>query len=107
MASTIEKLVNAEVRPELKKFNLEIGKHYEGSFWINEFGEINVRPKQEGTKPNGMKKHSEGEQFVIYTSKNLIRIVFTFPKVETMQLKARFTQAVTGAMVKLFQYKWK
>ena len=40
---------------EKKKLSLEPGRHYKGTFWLNEYGEIQVRPEQKGSKPMNMK----------------------------------------------------
>lgn len=86
---------------------LEIGKHYRGTFWINEYGTIQVKPEQKGTNPQGLKKLTEGDDWVIYTSKNLVRIVVSLPRVETTEIRRAFANIATRIMACIVQYDLK
>ena len=66
---------------EKKKLSLEPGRHYKGTFWLNEYGEIQVRPEQKGSKPMNMKTVLENDLFCFYESKNLYKVVIKFDKV--------------------------
>ena len=65
---------------ERKKLSLEPGVHYKGTFWLNEYGEIQVKPEQKGTKPMNMKIILENELFSFYESKNLYKVVIKLRK---------------------------
>lgn len=62
------------------KQNLEVGRKYRGSFWINEYGEIQVRPEQKGTKPSNLKIVLEHETFTIYESKEIFKVSIKIAK---------------------------
>jgi len=98
-------LANAEApQNEQEPFQWEVGKHYQGSFWINEFGEIQVRASQKGTKPGNMKIVTSGANHVIYASKKLVRLVITLPRLDGKALRAFFTSVVTLAIIDLMKY---
>lgn len=88
----------------MQKLTMEPGKHYEGSAWINEFGELHFRPRQKGKNPQGLKKVSEGENHVLYTSKNWVRVVFTLPRYTPAEIVSLFREAATQAMADLQTY---
>ena len=46
--------LNAELESR-PKMQLEPGVHYTGSFWLNEYGEIQVKPANLGSRPGGGK----------------------------------------------------
>lgn len=92
----IEQDVN--IKSEIPKFKLEVGKHYQGSFWINEFGEIQVKPQQKGTNPGGMSKITEGDDWIIYGSTNYIRAVVTIPRYDKERMKDIFRKAALSLM---------
>lgn len=61
---------------------LEKGRKYRGTFWLNEFGEIHVRPEQKGTKPGNMKLVVENECFSLYQSKQQWKLTVKFSKAD-------------------------
>lgn len=89
-----------------KQLNLEPGKKYRGSFWVNEFGEFQCHPEQKGTNPQGLKLQKEGEQFKLFTSKNTIRVVITLDKADTDENVNNFTNACTEAAIILATYEF-
>lgn len=96
MADKVRELAGLEM-PDYQvdgEMQLEVGVTYTGSFKIQRNGQINVRPYQQGTKPNSLKKAVEGEQHAIFISKNLVRIVFTINKTDAEQIKARYKQII-------------
>lgn len=102
-----EELAKLEVNEGFKsRITLEPGKHYRGSFWINEYGEIQVQPEQKGTNPTGLKKVKSGDDYSIWTSKKTIRMVMTFPRLRPRELSQRFTKCVTCIMADIFKYKF-
>ena len=64
----------------MNKITLEPGRKYRGTAWINEYGEIQFRPEQKGTKPSNMKIVLEHESFTIYESKDLFKVAVKFSK---------------------------
>lgn len=85
----------------------EVGRHYQGSFWLNDFGEIQVRAAQKGTKPGNMRKQVEGERHVIYASNNLVRVVITLERDTKENLRRKFAQACTEAIVDLVNHDFR
>lgn len=65
-----------------QKLNLIPGKHYSGSFWLNEYGEIHVQPTNEGSRPGGgaYSLVHEEEDYSIYESKNFWKVSVKLPK---------------------------
>lgn len=90
--------------PVMRKLNMVPGKHYEGSAWINEFGEFQFRPAQKGVKPQGMSKLKEGDNWVILTSKNLIKVTITIPRLEVKEICKIFRDAATSALAQLYTH---
>lgn len=76
---------------------LEVGVTYQGSFKLSRNGMIVVKPYQQGTKPQNLKKVSEGDRHAIYTSKNLIRIVFSIQKTDAEQVRKAFREIAVDA----------
>lgn len=92
---------------EKQKMTLEPGKHYRGSFWINEFGELSVLPEQKGKNPCGLQKLTEGDNWVIYTSKNVVRVVVSLPRIEAKEIKRMFTCAASNVLASIIKYNLK
>lgn len=67
-------------KPIMKKIQLEPGRKYRGTAWVNEYGEIQFRPEQKGTKPQNMKLVAEHESFSIYESEHLFKVSVKFEK---------------------------
>ena len=99
-----EVLANMPVVECRQQMRLEIGKKYTGSFWINEYGQISVSPYQKGKNPQGLKRVCEGDNYVIYTSKNLVRMVLTFPRLAITELSPLVRCALENAYKKIFTY---
>jgi len=64
----------------MKKITLEPGKKYRGTAWVNEYGEIQFRPEQKGTKPGNLHIVLEHESFSIYESKEIFKVAVKFEK---------------------------
>lgn len=64
----------------MNKLELKPGRRYRGSFWLNEYGEIQVRPEQKGTKPQNLKIVLEHETFTLYESKDIFKVAVKFDK---------------------------
>lgn len=96
----IRELVSTDYAAEkAEPIEWEVGRHYQGSFWLNEFGEIQVRATRIGTKPGNMRKVCEGENHVIYASNRLVRVVITMQRDTQKKLRALFAQACTEAII--------
>lgn len=95
---------NSKPRGLKQRMQLEPGRKYKGSFWVNDYGEFFCKPEQKGTNPDGMKLVKEGDRHKLYTSKNLVKVTITLERSNTDTLSADFTQAVTKAMVDLLKY---
>lgn len=91
----------------MQKMALEPGKHYNGSFWINEYGEFQCKPAQEGSNPSGSKLVTEGSFFKLYSTKNLVRVIISVPKGMKDAVIKNFTEAVTHVTVKLMRYDFR
>ncbi|MBQ0050132.1 MAG: hypothetical protein KBT12_07880 [Bacteroidales bacterium] len=89
---------------ERQRMALEPGRHYRGSFWINEFGEISVQPEQKGKNPCGLEKLTQGDNWVVYTSKNVVRVVVSLPRLEARELKRLFTCAASNVLASIIRY---
>ena len=64
----------------MNKLQMEPGRKYRGSAWINEYGEIQFRPEQKGTKPGNLKIVAEHESFTIYESRDIFKVAVRFSK---------------------------
>lgn len=64
----------------MKKINLEPGRKYRGTGWINEYGEMQFRPEQKGTKPTNLHLVQEHEGYSIYESDHIFKVVIKFEK---------------------------
>lgn len=64
----------------MNKITLEPGRHYRGSFWLNEYGEIQVRPEQKGSKPGNMKLVLENDLFTLCESSKLFKVTLKIEK---------------------------
>ena len=64
----------------MNKLTLEPGRKYRGSAWVNEYGEVQFRPEQKGTKLGNMKLVVEHESFSIYESKDTFKVAVKFSK---------------------------
>ena len=93
-------------RRMMQRLQLEPGKKYRGSFWINEFGEFHCNPEQKGQNPTGMNLVSEGALHKLFTTKNTVRVVITLDRGTCDYVSAQFTQAVTKAMVDILKYNF-
>lgn len=94
-------------KSQMQKIELEPGVHYRGSFWRNEYGEMFFRAEQKGTNPCGLQKLTEGDNWVIYTSKNLVRVVLSLPRIEPNELRKMFTCAASNVLLTLIRYNLK
>lgn len=69
---------------ERKKMELEPGRHYTGTFWINEYGEFQCRPPQKGSRPFGgsysLVYEDDNDNFTICESKNFWKLMVKLPK---------------------------
>ena len=86
----------------MKKLKMEPGRKYRGTAWINEYGEIQFRPEQKGTKPNNMSVVLEHEEFTIYESKDLFKVTFKFPKIGLTMRKAWDTSFFAFTQLKVY-----
>lgn len=70
-----------KLRPR-NKVELEPGVHYKGSFWVNEYGEFTAVPYNKGSRPGGGNYTivTETDDFSIYESKNLYKVVLKIDK---------------------------
>ena len=64
----------------MKKIKLEPGRKYRGTAWVNEYGEIQFRPEQKGSKPSNLRLVVEHESFSIYESENIWKVAVKFAK---------------------------
>lgn len=64
----------------MQKIKLEPGRKYRGTAWVNEYGEIQFRPEQKGTKPKNLKLVLECDSFSIYESSNIWKVSVKFDK---------------------------
>lgn len=63
-----------------QKLTLEPGKKYKGVGFINEYGEMQFTPYQQGTRTNALKIVTECNDFSLYQSANLIQVRVTIKK---------------------------
>lgn len=103
----VETLAKTADVHQKQRLTLEPGKHYRGSFWINEFGEINVCPEQKGKNPCGLEKLTQGDNWVIYTSKNVVRVVVSLPRLESSEIKRMFSCAASNVLASIIRYNLK
>lgn len=75
-------------------FTLEKGIVYQGSFKIDDSGTIVVRPYQQGTKPNNLRKVVDDDCHAIYLSKKLVRVVVSIQKGTREEVLNRFKQII-------------
>lgn len=87
-----------------QKLMLVPGKKYRGSFWVNEYGEIQVSPEQKGTNPQGLKLVHEGIFHKLFTSKNNVKITVTLQRDRRAILCQNFRRAASQALADLFLY---
>lgn len=66
----------------MNKITLEPGRKYKGTFWVNEYGEIQVRPEQKGTRPGNLKLVTENEYIKIYESSKMFKMTIVFDKTD-------------------------
>lgn len=106
MAKSIERELAESVVPEqmMQEVQLEPGKHYRGTFWVNEYGVVTVKPEQKGSNPQGLSKLTEGDNWVIYTSKNVVRIVVSLPRIDMVEIKRMFIEASTRILTNMLLY---
>ena len=64
----------------MRKIQLEPGRKYRGSAWVNEYGEIQFRPEQKGGKPGNLKLVQEHESYSIYESEKVWKVAVKFNK---------------------------
>ena len=88
----------------LHKMDLRVGKTHRGTFWMNEYGEIQVRPEQSGTNPQGLCKHSEGHYYTIYTSKNSVQVRLTFPRLRMSEIVPMVKETFVEVIKKFYLY---
>lgn len=72
----------------MNRLKLEPGKKYRGTAWVNEYGEIQFRPEQKGTKPSNMRIVLEHESFSLYESKEIFKVAVKFSKKNFSAIKA-------------------
>lgn len=77
-----------------EQMTLEVGVNYQGSFRINPNGTIKVRPYKVGTKPNNLRKKFDSDNYCIFSSKKIVRVVFTFDLCDKEELAAKFKAAL-------------
>lgn len=90
----------------LKKIALQVGKVYRGTFWLNEYGEIQVRAEQTGTNPQGLSKQTEGEHYTIYTSKNGVQVRLNFPRIKMRELLPMVKETFVEVIKKFHLYNF-
>ena len=64
----------------MQKMKMEPGRKYRGTAWVNEYGEIQFRPEQKGTKPKNLKLVLESDSFSIYESAHIWKVSVKFDK---------------------------
>lgn len=67
-----------------QKLTLEPGKKYKGVGFVNEYGEMQFTPYQQGTRNNALKVVTEGQNYSLYESGNLIQVRVSIKKERTM-----------------------
>lgn len=85
----------------MNKVTLEPGRKYKGTFWVNEYGEIQVRPEQKGSRPGNLKLVTENEHVKIYESNKLFKMTIMFDKQDTIQ---QVVNRVSSANLTLLNY---
>lgn len=81
----------------MQELQLEPGRRYRGSFWVNDYGELHVRPEQKGSKPGNMKIVLETEMFSLCESKNFFKVTVKFdkPKLTVLNMTNVFMFIIT------------
>lgn len=64
----------------MQKQTLQVGRKYRGSGWVNEYGELHFRPEQKGTKPTNLHLVQEHENYSLYESDHIFKVVIKFEK---------------------------
>lgn len=64
----------------MNEIQLEPGKKYRGTAWLNKYGEVHFRPEQKGSKPQNMHIVLEHENFALYESKEIFKVTIKFDK---------------------------
>lgn len=64
----------------MQKLELQVGRKYRGSGWVNEYGELHFRPEQKGSKPGNLRLVYEASDYSISESKNLFKVVLKIDK---------------------------
>ena len=72
----------------MNKINLEPGRKYRGSGWVNQYGEMFFRPEQKGAKPGNLHLVMEHETFSLYESARMWKVTVKFEKAGFSVLKA-------------------
>ena len=67
---------------------LEPGRKYRGTAWVNNYGEVQFRPEQKGSRPSNLHIVVEHESFAIYESKDIIKVAVKFSKKDFSVLSA-------------------
>lgn len=66
----------------MNELQLEPGKKYRGTGWVNKYGEMHFRPQQKGSKPQNLHVIMEHEYFSIYESENIFKVTMKFAKAD-------------------------
>lgn len=90
----------------LQKQALVPGKTYRGTFWLNEFGEFHCKPEQKGTNPSDVQKVTEGENYKLFTTKNLIRLQISIPRGSKDVIISKLSNAISKATIAIMTYKF-
>lgn len=86
---------------------MEPGKKYKGTAYINEYGEFDFTPYQQGTRENGMKVVREGQDYSIYESSEWLKISVKVKKQtgqNVLQVAQMMMQKFTSAVFNLKRY---
>lgn len=82
-----------EVNPE-KRMDLKVGVSYKSSFKIAENGVIKVRPYRQGGKPSNLHKIEDGDNYAIFGTKKVLRVVVSLQKGNREDMKHAFAETM-------------
>lgn len=89
------------------KMQMEPGKRYKGTAFINEYGEFDFTPYQQGTRENGMKVVRDADDYSIYESAEWLKISVKVKKQtgqSVLQVAQSMMQTFTSAVFSLKKY---
>lgn len=90
-----------------QKIELIPGKKYKGVGYINEYGQMQFDPYQQGTRNNALKVVKEGANYSLYESVNILQVRVSIQKSHDMgklEKVMALMKAFQGACVELRKY---